>query len=306
MNLDLAAIYNTPGAHTSEDLEKAAALDLFTKVASEAGIDLNALTDDQVSSLYEQTMGKQASDEHKEHEKKEDKLIAGLKKEQDKEEGKDDDEKKAAAEAEFAVQKDWQEKQAEADYLGRLMAHAYVAELNEIKEASVGDHAKAFGAKATELANKVRGHADATVGKAKGHFEAAKGKAGEHLESVGKKVMHPIGGGAEHKMHPTTAKRVGGGAYAAGGAAAAGAAHHFGKKKESSAIDELALEEAVKMAHEGGWDFTEAAERITAVSTLGLGESTKIASASDTEGAVQIRALEYLEAAGYPVTWDQG
>lgn len=264
MNLDLAAMYGTNGV-TAEDTEKLAQEDLFAKLAADNGIDLSSLTDEQVHSLRESTFGKQAEEEKKDDD------------DEETEEHKDEDEKKEAAAAEFAAVAEWKEKQAEADYLGRLMAHAYVAELNEIKEA---------GAK--EL------------------FGKGVDKAGKHLESVGKKTMKHVGrtGGAEGAANPTTAKRVGAGVYGAG-AAAAGAAAASSKKKQSSAIDELALEEALKLAHAQGWDVDEAAQRVNAVATLGLDASDKIASATDSEGAVQIRALEYLEAAGYPVSWGE-
>lgn len=242
MDLNLAAIYNTPGAHTSEDQEKVAQFDLFAKLASDAGIDLNALNDAQVTELYAATMGKQASEEEEEHKEEEKK----------EHEHKEEEEKKAAAEAEFAVQKEWQEKQAEADHLGRLMAHAYVNELNAIKQAS------------QKLAGKDEKEHDKEDEKHEDKKDKEHGKEEKHLPPF---MM---------------------------------------KKKEGSAIDELAITRAVEMASEAGFDVKEAASRVNAVLTLGLGESTKIAAAQDVKGATDIRALEYLEAAGYPVTWEQG
>lgn len=228
MNLDLAAIYNTPGAHTSEDQEKVAQFDLFSKLASDAGVDLSALSDDQVAHLWNETMGKQAAEQPKE--------------DKDAEE-QEANEKKAAAEAEFASKKEWQEKIAEADHLGRVMAHAYVHELNQIKQASED----------------------------KKDEKKDDDKDDDKDDKKGDKPMPP-----------------------------------FMKKKESSALDELAVIRAVELANASGFDVKEAAARVSAVATLGIGESTKIAAAQDVAGATEIRALEFLEAAGYPVTWEQG
>ena len=60
------------------------------------------------------------------------------------------------------------------------------------------------------------------------------------------------------------------------------------------------------MAAAAGFDLDEAADRVSALLTLGVNESTKIAAAEDFAGAVGIRALELLEGAGYPVEWNQG
>lgn len=77
--------------------------------------------------------------------------------------------------------------------------------------------------------------------------------------------------------------------------------------KLGSAVDQLAAKSALEKAASAGWDATEAAGRINAVLTLGLGESEKIAAQAatlDVETATEIRALEFLQAAGYPVTWN--
>jgi hypothetical protein len=78
--------------------------------------------------------------------------------------------------------------------------------------------------------------------------------------------------------------------------------------KQLSPLDKLAAEHAVKLAAENGFDAEEAGQRVGAVSLLGLAPvDSKVASAKglDLEGATHVRALEYLEAAGYPVTWDK-
>ena len=87
-----------------------------------------------------------------------------------------------------------------------------------------------------------------------------------------------------------------------------GAGYAAGHSKQSSALDECAAELAVKTAAENGWDAEEAGERVASVITLGIctEENSKVAAAGDLDGAVQIRSLEFLEAAGYPVTWGEG
>jgi len=96
------------------------------------------------------------------------------------------------------------------------------------------------------------------------------------------------------------------GLYGGGAGAAGGAAYgvHRARKKEGSAIDTLAYERAVIKAAESGFDPEQAAERLYAASTLEIiPESTKMAAAEDVDSAIDIRSLELLEAAGYPVTW---
>jgi hypothetical protein len=142
-------------------------------------------------------------------------------------------------------------------------------------------------------------------------LDKVKETVGKHLESTGKKTFRTVARthGEEQAMDPRTAKRIGAAVYGAGatGLAAAGYGakklHDAHKEKKSSALDELAAEAAVVKAAEAGWDVDEAAGRIGAILTLGVEDSTKIASADDLGTAVEIRSLELLETAGYPVTW---
>jgi len=281
MDLDLARIYGTPGQKTAsaaqeEQLEKQAAAELFSKLAADNGIDLSQLSDEQIGGLWAETFGeKLAADDEEEDEE-------------------EDEDKKKKASAELSSLQDEQQKLAFADQAGRVMAHAMVNELNSINENIAKEAAMPEGLrKGLEAAGR--------------HVGKAGNKAGKHLEGVGKKIVGVVAKGGEGAMNPTTAKRIGGGAYGVGAAAAggAGAAIHHRSKKESSALDELALQEAFNKAASAGFDTDEATDRLNAVFTLGLGESEKVASApaGDLNAAVDIRSLEYLEAAGYPVTW---
>jgi hypothetical protein len=69
------------------------------------------------------------------------------------------------------------------------------------------------------------------------------------------------------------------------------------------AIDQLAAEMACEKAASAGYDADEAAQRVIAVLTLGAPDSIKVASAPSLEAAVDVRALELLELAGYPVQY---
>lgn len=128
MDQFLAEYYGTnkTASATQEDLEKQASVELFLKLAKEENIDISKLPDAKVEELYTSwaakvaeaaSMGtsawsaaKTASEEKEEEEKK-----------KHEEAKKEHEEKKAAA-----------EKVAEADFLGRVMAHSMVQEMRKI------------------------------------------------------------------------------------------------------------------------------------------------------------------------------
>lgn len=121
MHQFLGAIYETPGfdktASASESTEfspeQIAVAVEFQKAAQANNLNLNAMTDEQLVSLWNRTLSKVA-----EEDKKEDAPPA--------EEKKDEAAEKKAAEEAF------QQKLAEADFFGRAAAHAYVNEMNKI------------------------------------------------------------------------------------------------------------------------------------------------------------------------------
>jgi hypothetical protein len=97
----LAQFYGTnqPQVNQQEEIEKMAQLTLLTKMAAQEGIDLNQLSNEQIAALHNEVfnqgqMQKQASN----------------------------------------MEKEAQEKFAEADYLGRIMAHSFTQELNNIQK----------------------------------------------------------------------------------------------------------------------------------------------------------------------------
>lgn len=259
-------------APSDVDLEKQAQIELFAKLADANGIDLDQLSQDQISYLWDETFNKTASDNDEDEEEK----------------------KIEAAKKEHEAKKEAAAKVAEAVYLGEVMANSMTAQLQ--KNAGV----------------------KATFNTAVAHGKRALKSGGEHLDRVGKKVMM-IGADDDVKaLAKQTAgikgQRAAGAAVYGTGLTAAGGATVVGKKlydrsqekgkhKKSSALDDLAGEQAVIKAAEAGWDPEEAGQRVGALLTLGVDESEKVASAQDLETAVDVRSLELLELAGYPVTW---
>lgn len=136
MNQWIAQMYGTNGAPAAEETTKLANAELFAKLAAKNNIDLSQLSPDQVGELYAQVFPEEAmklaqeseEGESEEHEKGEE------------EEGEEAKEKKeAAAIAHWQEKRAFQEKFAEADLMGRVMAHAFTQELQNIKLAQEGE-----------------------------------------------------------------------------------------------------------------------------------------------------------------------
>ncbi len=279
---DLISQHFAPAA--TVDFEKQAQLELFAKLADSNGINLDQLSQEQISYLWDQTFNKTASEE----------------------EDKEKNEKVEAAEKEHEGKKEAAAKVAEAQYLGEVMAHSMTATLDKIAAERGTASPAGFNKLADEEKSRLKRGLEAVKGKA-----TAAGKAvGTHLGNVGAHTARHVGKAHEGAGNALFrhAKTTGAAVYGAGAAAAAGAAVgakklHDRKEKKSSALDELSGEQAVIKASEAGWDPEEAGQLIGALLTLGVNDSEKIASAADLETAVEIRSLELLELAGYPVTW---
>ncbi len=234
MDQTLAQIYGT-NQPEGEEAEKLAAAELATQLAAGGELDLNTLTDEQVESLASQVLEAEGGGE--------------------------------AAPA-GDPNADAQEKVAEADMLGRVMAHAYVQELRGIE--------KEAGAK--EMGGKVLAHLKAARSRVAGSAPVAKGKElgkkiGEHVARHGKK-------------------------YTAGAAGAAGAAGGYvaGKHKESSALDVLAERRAIEICEANGIDPS----TLTPVETETVKTSAPAAEVLDA--AVTQRAAEMLAQYGVEVS----
>jgi hypothetical protein len=282
MDAQLAAIYGTGQEVVEEnDIEKTAAAELLIKLAEEEGVDLNQFSDEEVAGMISDLYG-QGGIEHT----------------------AEDLEAQAQAELEAqqqtqVVDDESQEKFAEADFLGRVMAHSMVSELNEIEKQALS----LAGAKEGLIgAGKAVGGAVSRAGK------AVAGKAGAAAERVGKGGAELIGGkGSAARMNPVTAKRLGAGLLGAGALGTAGTAMGVkklvsGKKeqtKEGSALEALAQQAAFEMAKEAGYIDEDG----NALVEIQQPEQEK--QASQLEQVVQQRALEICAEAGLPVEWNE-
>ena len=328
---NLIAEYYAQNDSADSDVEKQAQVELFAKLAADNGIDLEQLSEDQIGYLWNETFKTAAEeskkDEHEEHE--------SASEEHEEEQKK---EKAAAAYEEFEEKRAAAAKIAEADFLGRYMAHAMTDEIQKIASAGshvdsaiksvregakhvgdwasragkrVGDAASGASRRAGELVtgSRERGYRDTMRDahqSARDYARFGADMAGHSASTKKENLRRTAGDIATARKNMTAeGRKVKATRAALAGTALAGSAlagHEA--SKHASAIDELAAEEAVVKAASVGWDLDEAVERVSSVLTLGIGESEKVAFAQDLEGAVDVRSLELLEAAGYPVTWN--
>jgi hypothetical protein len=315
MNDWLAQMYNTNGA--GEELEKQAQTDLFCKLAAENNIDLSQMSEREIGNLYAQVFPKHAEEEGSEEEEDE----------EEKKKKKDEEEKTSAAHY-WMQKRASQEKIAEADMMGRVMAHAFTQELELIKEAvgrsggesyGGGSDWRGKGERAGEKAwkeqvKKVKAETADKASKARAakweNMPAQAGKGGSGGKSMG-------AAGAKLERLKNFAKGTSkgqriaagvGGATLAAGAGYAGYKALKGKKKAASAqmeFEDEACLQACKTASAAGYDIDEAMERVDSIQNLGLEETEKVAMVQEFDDAVHVRGLEYLEAAGYPVDWSE-
>lgn len=292
MDQMLASFFNTGGAESqpsAEDAEKVAQAEFFAKTAAAQGINLEEYSPAQIDWLWQRTFGTTKEAEFPPAK-------------EDKGEEKGDDEKK---EREDKARKEHEEKKAaqerfdQATYFGKTAAHSYVAEMRNILEAGGLDFMKEAG-----LADKAKG-----VGK-----QFVKGLKGEGIKDSYKAMKRDAGASVHGELaaRGDLKKAVGrsaaayGAAGAAAGAAGAGARHAMKSKEGSagpSAFEMEAAELALAKVAEADFDPEQAVTLLNAVLTLGLRDSEKVASFDKYEDALERRALEYAEAAGYPVLW---
>lgn len=270
MNETLGEIFGTkaasvPSATTQEDVEKTAQIEFFTKLCQDKQLDVSLLSDTQVNELFKTAMEmKTAADAEESPEAKAKKA-------------KEDKAKEAAAKTASAAEAEYAEKRAaaklaaEADTMGRLMAHAYVDELKKIA-----------GQMPPQFAANAKGKEDGkSEGKPEGK-EDDKGDDDKKKKEAAAKAAEIISS-FESTKHASLGTTPGG----------------------TPALNEMAGNHAIEMLKSAGVNAEEAIARINAVHTLGVPDSTKIASAANADAALYVRALEYCEAAGYPVDWTQ-
>lgn len=144
MDPQLAAIYGTGGDET--DTEKLAAAKLAEELVDKEELDPSKLTDEQAEELAKKVLaGAEEGEEEEEQEAKGEEEA-----EEETEEEEESEEKTSSASDEA------QEKLAEADYLGRVMAHAYVQELRNISSAQEKTASKAKVASKPKTASKAK------------------------------------------------------------------------------------------------------------------------------------------------------
>ena len=314
MNEWLAQYFGTgPQTQPSEDQIKQAQVEFFVEMAKESGVDLGKMNDQEIDALFADTMSKLAEEEGKEDEEKKQKLEAAKREHEEKKEG----------EAKIASMLE------EGTLMGQIIAHSFSAELDKVaaskqaagfmserhieNRAEAAAH-KAEGAEAAQLGASAHGGPaehnfrihDANLSDRRTRMRKLRAAASEHYGKARGAVSGAAKAtGAAIKAHPyrTAGGAAGAAALLTGGAALA--AHHHHHKKEASALDELAAEAAVSKVASAGWDANEAAERMFSVLTLDMAaeENSKVAAADGIDQAIEIRALELAEAAGYPVNW---
>jgi hypothetical protein len=210
MDAKLAEMYGTNTPDES-DLEKLAAAELAEQLSEDGQADLDDLDEDQLEALATEVLA----------------------------ETEDGDDETDESDPEF------QEKVAEADHLGRLMAHAYTQEMRQIEKTAAKKGGKGGGKTMGFLAKADKGATDAVnwTGRQakKGYGHVASG-----AKAVGRHVSRNRG------------------RYGAGAAAASigfGAKKGYDKYKKSSALDTLAEQRAYEILEENGVDLEKVAAK---------------------------------------------
>jgi len=247
---------------TPEDLQKQAQVEYFTKLCSAKQIDISLLNDEQVHDLFKTAMELKLAEEAAESPE----AKAKKAKEEADKKSKEASAVLSAADAEYQEKRAAAVKVAEADMMGRIMAHAYVDELKKL----AGEMPPQFAAAA--------GKKDDKEGKPE-----EKKNEGDDKEKAKKEASDRAAAVIAEFEKTKTAGAV----------------------QSTPSLNELAGNHAIDMLKEAGVDADVAVARINAVHVLGVPDGTKVASAANLEAAVHVRALEYCEAAGFAVDWTQ-
>lgn len=289
MDARLAELYGT-NQPDEADLEKLAAAEFADGLAEDGEIDLDNVDEETLEQLAQEVLEEDEGEEAEEGE----------------EEGQEKTAKgEEAEEGEEEPSQEEQEKVAEADHLGRVMAHAYVQELRGIEKEAAGG-AKAFfkgvlkkGKGAAESAGRAFRRGKKAV---KGYHAAAKTEAKQAI--TGKRHVRSgadIGDAA--KMEKKERWKSGGKAAArflphaaAAGTVEEGARRKFKKAASATpALDALAAKRAQEILAENGIEVA--------------GEEPKQeappAAYDALAGAVEERAMKMLEAEGYKFEEDE-
>lgn len=253
MDPRLAEIYGTNSEEQTQDTEKVAAAQLAEKLAGDESLNLEGMSEDQIEALAQEVLAQGAGEQTEEAEATE-----------------ETEEKQAS------------EKLAEADYLGRVMAHSYVQELRSIEK-----EASAPTKKEMRKAEKMNPDSRTQKLVRRGQHMANKGKKGlseglDRAKAVGAITAGKVSNFAA--KHPKKMKGLAGLGLLGAGVAAGR------KSKEASALDTLAAQRALEILAENGIDYNEEAE---------VEEKTASNPADALAAAVEARAMELLQAEGY-------
>lgn len=257
MDPRLAEIYGTNSEEQTQDTEKVAAAQLAEKLAGDESLDLDGMSEDQIEALAQEVLAQGAEE-------------------------KTEEASEESEETESTEEKQASEKLAEADYLGRVMAHSYVQELRNIE--------KEAGAK--ETAGKVMGHVKRHASDVKEGFKdlAHMAKSPREAGRALKESIKTQGVKGTLKGNKNSLKALG---ATGAGATGVGMAAKKSKDKKSSAVsalDTLAAQRAIEILAENGIELTEETE---------AEEKTASNPADALAAAVEARAVELLQAEGY-------
>jgi len=223
-------------------------------------------------------------------------------------EAKEEEDEEEEEESEEAKEAALQEKIAEADFLGRVMAHANVQE-HAIIEKQAADYGKAQKEEHQRIA---RGHGrmgavgwggtGAGLGAAAGGMSGGSMKARIAKGALGAALGGTLGGAAGYGAGYGSTRAANRIARAVGGEGS--------KKKEGSDINAMVEARAFEMLKEAGYvqeeapevQFEKAAEHraLEMLSEAGY-DVEAMQKQAEVDRAVEMRALEMLKEAGYPV-----
>lgn len=282
----LGAAYGTLEPQ-GEDLEKEAQIELFAKLAADEGIDLESMTESEVEQLWDATFTKSAADDSEEEEDEDD----------------EDEEKKmaAAAQAEYEAQRADQEKIAEADFMGRVMAHSMMAEINKVASLNGEDPTEQYDDMAKEALSRAQAsqavknwgqYAKHLGGQAKGKARDAGAAAAKAGRSAGAWAKESPGSHySKMRRAAQAAKRTEKGWARAGAKPSSNAAAFIKDKKRE------ALREGASLAAKG----TGAAAGLAGVGALGYQAGKKKQSSANLDVLAAYAALDKVAAAGWDV-----
>jgi hypothetical protein len=272
MDKQLAEMYGTLNDVDETDVEKLAAAKLAEELSETEETTIEDLSDEDAEALAQQLLGEETETVEEPEETEE------VEQEASEEEGAavEEPEKTSAVKEELSDEQ--QEKLAEADFLGRVMAHAYTQELKLI-------------AQDEDMEKEARPSLKEVGGKVGKFLGKAKQKANESVPFKARKAF------GNHKG------KIGLGAGAAAGVAAGRAS----KKKESSALDTLVLARAAEILEANGLD--PAALEDTEKKSSALNEDQEaVLNAKVTEKAVELlqsKGFEFAEEAEEEVSEKQ-